>query len=285
MKSNNIIVAGNTSFIGKKLYDFLKIKYKKNKIYGFGSKKINLSKNGSIKKLKRKIDKKTTFFFLSVIAKQSDGQFKDLKTNIKMIENFTKTLNMSKPKKIIFFSSQAIYGEDANNNSITEKTLPNSTSYYGIAKHTSEKLLSKVAKEKKIPLLILRMPRIYGPGDNENYGPTQFFKKGIRNEAIQVWGDGKEKRDYVHVDDLIIIVEKLFKKNIAGEINICSGKAVNFKNILLTVQKILRKKIKIVYKKRTRPKVNHVMRNNLLVEKIGKYKFKSLSQGIKTFLQ
>ena len=284
MKSHNIIIAGNTSFIGNKLYNFLKFKYKKNKIFGFGSKQINLSKKNSIRKLRKKINNNTTFFFLSVIAKQSDGSIEDLNTNMKMIENFIRAINIRKPKKIIFFSSQAIYGEDTNNNSITENTLPNPTSYYGIAKYASEKLLSKVSKEKKISLLILRMPRIYGPGDNENYGPTQFCKKGIRNENIHIWGDGREKRDYVHIDDLMEIVDKLFKKNVDGEINICSGKPVNFKNILFYVQQNIKKKIKIIYKKRTRPKVNHIMRNDLLIKKIGKYKFKSLSQGIKTFL-
>ena len=285
MRKEKVIIFGNTSFIGKNLYNFFKKNYKKKiTVDGFGSKKVNLIKSKSINQLKNIINKQTTIFFLSVIAKQTGGTIQDFNNNIKMVENFSKVLNFKKPKKIVFFSTQSIYGEDTNNNSITEETKPNPTSFYGIAKYSSERLLSKISKDYKIPFLLLRMPRIYGPTDI-NYGPSKFMVNGLKNKTIEIWGDGQEKRDYVYIDDLIKVVIKLYKKKITGELNICSGHPVSFKKILEKIKKILNKKINVKYKKRTRPKVNHVMKNNHLKKFIGDFKFLSIKQGLESLLK
>ena len=83
-----------------------------------------------------------------------------------MITNFLNYIETKEIKKLLFFSTQAIYGEDTDNKNITEKTLPNPTSFYGIAKYNCERLVEKFFVAKKTPFLIVRTPRIYGLGDD-----------------------------------------------------------------------------------------------------------------------
>ena len=75
------------------------------------------------------------------------------------------------------------------------------------------------------------------------------------------------------------------KKKRTGELNICSGHPVSFKKILEDVKKILNKKINVKYKKRTRPKVNHIMKNDYLKKFIGDFKFLSIKQGLESLLE
>ncbi len=282
---DNFIIAGNTGFIGQNLHYFLQKKYKKNKIFGFGSKKINLTKKKDIEKLKSRINSKTVIFFLSTNKEQAKASAKHFEINLNIINNLIEVLKKKKPKKLIFFSSQVIYGENTNNNFTTEKTLPNPTSLYGIAKYTSERLLLKAANDFEFDLMIVRMPRIYGPGDNpKNYGPTKFVNFFKNKQTLEVYGNGSEKRDFVHIIDLVKVLEKLYKKNYSGSVNICTGVPYSFKEVIKTIEKLVEQKMLVKYKKRTRPKVNHIMINKRLIKIIGKYNFINLKNGIKTLL-
>ena len=281
MSKNNFLVLGNTGFVGKHLHLYLNKKIKKDKIYGFGSKKIDLSNDKKAKKLSKFINKKSIIFFLSFNKTQRNATVKDLEKNLSIIKNFNKIIEVKKPKKIIFFSTQSVYGEDTNNLNTTEKTLPDPTSYYGIAKYLAERLLKKICDEKEIPLVVARIPRVYGEGDSiKNYGPTMFLDNFVKGNDFSVWGNGEEKRDYIYINDLNNIIFKLANNSFKGLINVCSGKSYSFRNIITILEKVSNKKIKIKKMKRTREKVHHIMNNALLKKVIGGYKFTHLEQNL-----
>ena len=283
MKKFNYLILGNTGFIGRNLQTFLR--QKKQKVLGFGSKKINLLSLRDSKKMKKFINNKTIILYLSFNKNQSNANFNDYEKNIKMLKNCFETLKLSKPHKLIFFSSQTIYGENTNNNNTTEITIPDPTSYYGIAKYTCERLTKIFSIAHQIPFIIIRIPRVYGPGDDPaNYGPTKFIDFYKKNKTLILWGDGKERRDYLYINDLNIIIMKLINKNFSGLVNICSGKSVSFIEIINHIKKITKMNFKFKHKKRTRPKVNHVMNNSYLKKLIGNYKFMKIEDGLKKMI-
>jgi len=283
MKKFNYLIIGNTGFIGKNLQIFLK--QKREKVLGFGSKKIDLLSLNECKKMKKFINKKTVILYLSFKKNQSNATFNDYEKNIRMLKNLFEILKISKPYKLIFFSSQTIYGENTNNNNTTEKTMPDPTSYYGIAKYTCERLTKIFSSVHQIPSIIIRIPRVYGPGDDPaNYGPTKFIDLYKKNKTLILWGDGTERRDYLYINDLNSIIVKLINKNFSGLVNICSGDSVSFIEIINNIKKITKKDFKFRYKKRTRPKVNHIMNNSYLKKIIGKYKFIKVEDGLKKLI-
>lgn len=284
MKKINYIVLGNTGFIGKNLENYL-LRKKKN-VKGFASKKINLLIKAKALKLSKFINSKTIIFFLSFNKNQKNATAEDLQKNLLLTKNFLEVLNKNKPKSVLFFSSQSIYGENTNNTNTTEKTLPDPTSFYGIAKYTAERMMTKYCLEKKIPLIIVRIPRVYGLGDDvNNYGPmkfTDFFKK---KKTLTLWGDGSEKRDYLYIGDLNEILLKLIKKNFTGLVNICSGTAHSFLQIIKYIESLTKQRYKLKKKRRSRPKVDHIMNNKFLKQIIGDYKFTSLKSGLSLLIK
>ena len=284
MKKINYIVLGNTGFIGKNLENYLL--RKKKIVKGFASKKINLLIKAKALKLSKFINSKTIIFFLSFNKNQKNATVEDLQKNLLLTKNFLEVLNKNKPKSVLFFSSQSIYGENTNNTNTTEKTLPDPTSFYGIAKYTAERMMTKYCLEKKIPLIIVRIPRVYGLGDNvNNYGPmkfTDFFKK---KKTLTLWGDGSEKRDYLYIDDLNEILLKLIKKNFTGLVNICSGTAHSFLQIIKHIESLTKQRYKLKKRRRSRPKVDHIMNNKFLKQIIGDYKFTSLKSGLSLLIK
>ena len=280
MKKKFIII-GNTGFVGKNLEKYILNRFKNSNIYGFGSKKIDLTKSKETKKLSKLINKNTYIFFLSFNKTQRNASINDLEKNFYIVKNVCNILKINKPKKIIFFSTQSVYGEDTNNNNTTELTLPDPTSFYGIAKYLAERVLKKVCNDNKINYVIARIPRVYGEGDfEENYGPTKFLHHFIKKKPLTIWGDGKEKRDYIFINDLNKIILKLCFKKFSGTVNVCSGKSFSFLQIIKILKKITSEKIIILNKKRSRKKVNHVMNNKKLIKLLGDFKFTSLEKNL-----
>ena len=79
----------------------------------------------------------------------------------------------------------------------------------------------------------------------------------------------KKKRDYIFINDLNKIILKLCFKKFSGTVNVCSGKSFSFLQIIKILKKITSGKIKILNKKRSRKKVNHIMNNKKLINLLG----------------
>lgn len=98
-------------------------------------------------------------------------------------------------KKIIFISSVSVYGE--NNNTVSVNSCYNNPSSYGLSKICQEFII-KSFKD----YTIIRPTYIYGNGMNENSLLPFWIKSAKENREIAVFGDGKRKQDYLHIDDL-----------------------------------------------------------------------------------
>lgn len=102
-------------------------------------------------------------------------------------------------KRFIFASSGgAIYGEQAP---CTEECEAMPTSPYGIAKLASEHYIRYFG----LPSVVLRLANVYGPRQDprgEAGVISIFASKMKRGEAATIFGDGKQTRDYVYVEDV-----------------------------------------------------------------------------------
>lgn len=87
-----------------------------------------------------------------------------------------------------------------------EKSLLKPTSIYAICKKTQEEVCMIMGKAIGIPVSILRYQNVYGPLQSLNNpytGILSIFTSRLKNgKAIQVYEDGLESRDFVHVDDV-----------------------------------------------------------------------------------
>lgn len=172
-------------------------------------------------------------------------------------------------KNIIFSSSAAVYG-NSEKKLVREETNLNPLNPYGKSKVLTENKLIQMQKENKINYVILRYFNVAGADLKLRSGlisenPTHLIK--IASEAavkkrdyVSIYGndyntrDGTAIRDYIHISDLADIhvksLEFLLKKKHSTIMNCGYGKGYSVKEILNSMNKICKGKLKIKYEKR-----------------------------------
>ena len=130
-------------------------------------------------------------------------------------------------------SSYSVYGNDFEDQ-ISEKFVTKPASTYAINKKKAEKSLIKLFKKYRADLMILRIVSLYGEGLKKQliYDACSKISKGFNN----FYGTGKEKRDFIHISDLVNIVSYFCMKGFSNTniINCGSGKGIRIKDVLKT---------------------------------------------------
>tara|TARA_B110000008_G_scaffold236156_1_gene241324 strand:- start:82 stop:954 length:873 start_codon:yes stop_codon:yes gene_type:complete len=275
-------VIGSTGFIGSSVYTSLKLD-PMNSVVGISSNQVDLSNTDSYKKLKNLTSANSTIIMCAGVKKQLGDNLDIFEKNLIIINNFIRAVRSVSPKKIIFFSSASVYGEDVvHSDKINENTLAVNRSYYGMSKYMSELLLTKVCEEVNTELVILRPPLVYGDGDlSFGYGPTGFLRKALDGDDITMWGDGTELREFIYINDVVDIVRTLINSEFNGILNLVSGISYNYLDITRIIRDALNLDLKVSSRIRSKEKVDHVFSNERINNATNGFCFTSLESGIR----
>jgi UDP-glucose 4-epimerase len=155
--------------------------------------------------------------------------------------NFMGTLNLlrccadSGVKKFVFASSMAVYADSATPDPIGEDYLAEPISPYGIAKLAAEKYCMQLSGEMDMDCVVLRYFNTYGVG--QTFTPyvgviTIFIRRLLQSEQPMIYGDGEQKRDFVHVSDIVAANVLAMKSDVKqGVFNVGTGKATSVNEI------------------------------------------------------
>lgn len=158
-------------------------------------------------------------------------------------------------KNIFYSSSACIYPKenqlDPNNPNCKEDSAypANPDSEYGWEKLFSERLYLTANKNKNLNIKIARYHNIYGPYSAFNNGkekaPAAICRKVIENnKKIDIWGDGKQTRSFLYIDDAINATLLFMRQNnFKGPINIGSEEMVSINTMVDYVLEISNKKL------------------------------------------
>lgn len=126
-----------------------------------------------------------------------------MNVNVNGTENVLKCCIQNKIKKIIFASSAAVYGEQ--DDIITEETKTNPLSPYGESKLLAEEKIKKYCNEHELDAIIFRIFNVYGKGQTLQYAGviTKFAENILQNIPLTIYGDGKQTRDFISIDDVV----------------------------------------------------------------------------------
>jgi len=102
----------------------------------------------------------------------------------------------------IFASSSSIYG-DAATFPTPEDTTPRPVSPYGVTKLACEHLCQVYHHSFGVPVVTLRYFTAYGPRQRPDMAFHKFISAMLRDEAITVYGDGEQTRDFTYVSDIV----------------------------------------------------------------------------------
>ena len=156
--------------------------------------------------------------------------------------NFMGTLNLlracagSRVKRFVLASSMAVYSDSPTPTPIPETHPTEPLSPYGIAKLASEKYCLQLCREMGIECHVLRYFNTYGPG--QAFTPyvgviTIFIRKLLQGEAPTILGDGEQRRDFVHVSDIVEanLVAMAAPPGSGGIYNVGTGRATSVNEV------------------------------------------------------
>ncbi len=171
--------------------------------------------------------------------------YTDLDTNLRGHLNILEACRRNNPTALLIFpSSRLVYGKPETN-LVNEKHPLKPDSIYAIHKHTTEQYYLLYQRLYGISCIIYRISNPFGPyqkfGSN-HYGILNWFiHKAINHEAIEIYGDGAQKRDFIYIDDLINLL-KLSMDNVklVGRVfNVGYGKGISLKQSVETIAKFI----------------------------------------------
>lgn len=135
-------------------------------------------------------------------------------------------------KRVVFTSSGAIYGNQLRK-PVREEARPHPDSPYAVSKWAAEQYVHTIGELWGLETVALRIFNAYGPNQSLplSHAPVmpRFIQQALTGGSIVIFGDGRQTRDFVFVDD---VVRALVTAATAGEINrsvinIGSGKEVS----------------------------------------------------------
>ncbi len=175
----------------------------------------------------------------------------DANVNIMGTVNMLSACQDSQVKKIVYASSMAVYADSASPDPIGESYTKEPIAPYGISKLASEKYCLLLAAQMGIPCTVLRYFNTYGIG--QQFTPyvgviTIFITKLIKGETLQIFGDGEQRRDFIHVSDIvsanICAMEKSHNHNI---FNIGTGNATSVNELAESLRSKINPGVDIVH--------------------------------------
>lgn len=192
--------------------------------------------------------------------------------------------------RFVFFSSGGtVYGNRTDVLPFKETDAMNPISYYGWSKQMMENSIQFMNRTVGLDYLVLRPSNAFGHGQNL-YGKQGLVAvtigKLLRNEEIEVWGDGFAVRDYIYVDDLANIFVKLIEKDVHNTtLNIGSGRGYSVNDVLAFLKIVSGKDLKIVYRNSRSVDVSNMVLDTTRLKEIINYELTPFMDGIRKFYE
>lgn len=131
--------------------------------------------------------------------------------------NYLEAARLNHVSRFIFASSGAPAGEVEP--PIHEELPPHPVSPYGASKLAGEGYCSAYKRTFGVDTVMLRFGNVYGPGSiHKSSVVAKFIRSALRGETLEVYGSGRQTRDFIYIDDLIdAVMLAATVPNVGGE--------------------------------------------------------------------
>lgn len=160
-------------------------------------------------------------------------------------------------KKIVYASSSSVYGqikylpfdEDHPNTPISP---------YGISKLMAEEYCRVFNEIYGLNTISLRYFTVYGPRMRPDLAISIFTKKALKDEPIEIFGDGTKTRDFTYIDD-VVKANLLATKKGKGTYNIGSGRSISILELAEQIIRHAESDSRIIYGKDAKGDAEHTL--------------------------
>lgn len=154
-------------------------------------------------------------------------------------------------KKFLMPSSAAVYG-NLDTLPLNEEMIGNPSSFYGLTKLTTEHYLRIYHEAFGLPYICYRYSNVFGPrqGNGGEGGVISIFANAIvQGSPIIIYGDGKQTRDFIYVDDVVEANILGIQHQVTGIYNVSTGISSSVNLLVDEFRNISGKDIEVVYDK------------------------------------
>ncbi|MET9296216.1 NAD-dependent epimerase/dehydratase family protein [Streptomyces sp. NPDC003077] len=137
--------------------------------------------------------------------------------------------------RVVVASSSSVYG--GANGAMSEDDVPHPLSPYGVTKLAAERLALAFAARRDAALSVsaLRFFTVYGPGQRPDMFISRVIRATLGGDPIDVYGDGTQIRDFIHVSDVVRALLLAAGAPDGGVLNVGTGHAVSVNEVLALV--------------------------------------------------
>lgn len=272
IRENRILLTGGAGFIGTKICEILS---ENNKILIYDNLKRNSIKDTEVLDksnvdlvkgdilnldyLKKVVNdfKPNIVIHLAAVA-GIDTVIKSpvntMKVNMIGTYNILEAIKEHKVDRFIDFSTSEVFGSYAykveESHTTNLEAVGDARWTYSVSKLAGEHLAHSYYKEYGIPVVTIRPFNIYGPGQVGEGAIHQFVLRAIKNEKIEIHGDGDQIRSWCYIDDFVEgIMLSIIDENAIGEsFNIGNPKGtITISMLAYLIKKIANSNSEIVY--------------------------------------
>lgn len=203
--------------------------------------------------------------------------------NLRMGEAVTTALNQRAVRHIVYLSSDAVYGWQSA--LISEATPPSPPDLYGTMHLAREHMLGSVLGPLKVPLSVVRLCAVYGPGDtHQGYGPNRFLRQARAGEPITLFGQGEETRDHLFIDDAVAILLACVDQPESRLLNAVSGRSQSFRDVAATVRGLVPHCPGLLHQPRASPITHRAFDPTRLLRTFSHHRMTDLRSGLELTL-
>ena len=227
------------------------------------------------------------FHFAAVLGVDivADNPVETMDVEVIETRNVVMAAEVNNIKKIMYASTSGIYGHSAIGNALTEEVLVDPRTSYAMAKRYNEIYLASNHEEKGIDVISLRFFNVYGWNQDTRMVIPLFFEQARKNANITVFGNGRQTRDFTHIDDTVEACIRLIDVKGCHIINIANETEWCIEDVEYQIKSITKSDSKISYieapKKRYDYEVERRVGSSEKLEELTSYKPETgLSEGL-----
>jgi len=228
-----ILVTGGAGFIGSNFLQHLKIVTDEEIVcvdkLTYAGKRNNVPSKAklyvadiagedAIKTIFEHHDIKTVFHFAA--ESHVDNSIKDcsefIRTNIVGTVNLLNASLKHNVEKFMHISTDEVYGS-IENGSFTEETNYDPRNPYSASKASSDHFVRAFHNTYGLPTVITNCSNNYGPRQHKEKLIPQTILNLLNDKKIPVYGDGKQIRDWLYVQDHCEALIEVWKRGVVGE--------------------------------------------------------------------
>ena len=211
-----IVVAGHTGLVGSAIFEALEDRGES--VIGINSKVVNL------------LDREATFEFIHDHKPQlvidaaaivggigANNQFRVefLSKNLQIQSNLMDASHAANVERFVFLGSSCIYPRDCaqpiKEEYLLTSVLEDTNEPYALAKIAGLKMCENYKRQYGCNFISGMPTNLYGPNDNYDLNNSHVLPAILRKfheakeanaSSVEIWGTGKPRREFLHVDDL-----------------------------------------------------------------------------------